>query len=69
MNNAEQPLMTRSMLALKLNVSERHIYNLQKKGLPTVWVGEIPRFEYTAVVKWLNTYYKNLSKKGGEKDE
>jgi len=66
MNN--EPLMTRTSLALKLNVSERHIQNLELKGLPVLFVGGVARYEYKKVISWLNkTYYKKLSKKkGGE---
>ena len=61
-------LLTRTELALKLNVSEKHIYNLQQKGLPTIWVGILPRFEYMQVIKWLNQYYKKQDlERGGEK--
>jgi len=52
----QDELMTRETLALKLKVDPRTIYNLQKKGLPVVWVGDLPRYDYKEVRKWLKTY-------------
>lgn len=68
--NTEEQLMTRNSLALKLNVTERHIQNLELKGLPVTFVGAVARYDYKQVIHWLNkTYYKNLSKKGGDKND
>lgn len=65
----DEQLMTRAHLSLKLDVSERHIHNLEKKGLPTIWVGAIPRYNYREVIKWLDKYYKSLKAKGGDNNE
>lgn len=58
LTNMKEQLLTRTLLAQKLSCSERHIQNLEKKGLPVIWVGAIPRYEYREVIKWLSSYYK-----------
>lgn len=65
----EQQLLTRTSLGLKLSITPRHIYNLEKLGLPVIWVGAIPRYNYDDVVKWLKKNKKKFSMRGGDKNE
>lgn len=46
-------LLDRNGLARALTCSPGHVDNLRKKGMPTVWVGESPRFELAEVLAWL----------------
>jgi hypothetical protein len=46
-------LLDRTGLARALSCSPSHIDVLRKRGLPTVYVGEAPRFELGSVLTWL----------------
>jgi len=46
-------LLTRKALAAKLDCSVRHVANLQRAGIPCVYLGDSPRFELGAVLEWL----------------
>lgn len=46
-------LLDRAALARALTCSPAHVDNLRKKGLPTVFVGEAPRFVLSDVLAWL----------------
>jgi len=48
-------LVDKSTLAKCLQCSPAHIDNLRKVGLPTVRVGESPRFDVEAVLAWLRS--------------
>ena len=56
----EKQLLTRTSLGLKLSITPRHIHNLEKLGLPVIWVGAIPRYEYEAVVKLVKSKQKKI---------
>lgn len=43
-------------LAGFLRCSERHIYNLRRRGLPSLQVGGLTRFEPEAVRRWLSEF-------------
>ena len=42
-------------LAAYLSCSERHIFNLRRRGLPSYRVGDIVRFDIGEVTAWLNS--------------
>lgn len=63
-----QQLLTRKLLSIKLSISKKHISNLEKKGLPVIWVGSVPRYDYESVIKWLSEYKKNQQGEGGGKN-
>jgi hypothetical protein len=46
-------LVSQEVLAHELGVSPRTVYALRQEGLPTVLVGESPRFEVDVVIGWL----------------
>lgn len=46
-------LLDRKRLALALGVSMPTLDRLRRKGLPTTWVVDAPRFELRAVLDWL----------------
>lgn len=52
MENEE--LMTRGHLAIALKVNPRTIGNWEKKGLPTYYIGKLPRYKYSEVLAFLN---------------
>jgi DNA-binding XRE family transcriptional regulator len=49
----EPALLTQEQLAHKLGVSVGTVRTLRGRGLPTITVGESPRFELAAVLEWL----------------
>lgn len=49
-------LLTSSQLARFLGCSERHIFNLRKRGMPAYRVGEIVRFDLNQVRQWLDSH-------------
>lgn len=59
MNNTND-LLTRKALAEKLGIKVVTVYRLQKKGLPVILVGRLPRYDYDSVLSWLQM------QKGGE---
>lgn len=54
---AEMPqapaLIDQRELARNLGLSERTVYTLRGEGLPTIMIGDSPRFELAAVLVWL----------------
>lgn len=46
-------LLDREGLAQQLGVSSGMVDKLRRQGLPTVWLGECPRFVLTDVLAWL----------------
>lgn len=46
-------LLDRKQLAQALGVSMPTLDRLRRKGLPTVWLVDAPRFELRAVLDWL----------------
>lgn len=46
-------LLDRTGLARALSCSPSTVDTLRKRGLPTVFVGESPRFELSSVIAWL----------------
>jgi len=44
-----------SRLAAYLGCSQRHLFNLRKRGLPSYRLGDIVRFNIDHVTKWLNS--------------
>lgn len=50
---ARPALIDQNALARELGVSSRTIYTLRERGLPTVMVGDSPRFELAVVLEWL----------------
>lgn len=45
--------LTKKELSEKLKVSEMTIYRLMKNGMPVIYVGGQPRFNFEEVDKWL----------------
>lgn len=48
-------LLTSCHLARFLGCSERHIFNLRKRGMPAYRIGEIVRFDLDQVRQWLDS--------------
>ena len=48
-------LLTSCQLARFLGCSERHIFNLRKRGMPAYRIGEIVRFDLDQVRQWLDS--------------
>ena len=48
-----QPLLTQEETAQFCRCSVRHFRRLRDDGLPTLWLGESPRFDREAVLAWL----------------
>lgn len=46
-------LLTTDELARELRISGRTIARLRGEGLPTIWIGDSPRFELGPVIEWL----------------
>jgi len=46
-------LLTQIQLANLLKVSRRQIRYLEEQGLPTIYVGRLPRYEWKKVYDWL----------------
>jgi hypothetical protein len=56
---AAPKLLTREGLAKAFACSTGHIDALRKRGLPTRWLGDAPRFELAAVLEWLKAEDQN----------
>lgn len=52
-NGQPLALLDRQQLAHALNLSIPTVDRLRRKGLPTTWILEAPRFEMRAVLDWL----------------
>ena len=48
-------LLTSRQLARFLGCSERHVFNLRKRGMPAYRIGEIVRFDLDQVGQWLDS--------------
>lgn len=46
-------LLDRAALARKLGCSPSHVDTLRAEGMPTVWLGQSPRFELEPCLAWL----------------
>lgn len=46
-------LLDRAELARRLGLSTRALDRLRREGLPTIMVGDVPRWRWPAVVEWL----------------
>jgi len=44
-----------SRLAAYLGCSQRHLYNLRKRGLPSYRLGDMVRFDIEQVTAWMNS--------------
>lgn len=53
LRNTDPVLVDKQDLARQLGCSAAHIDHLRKKGLPTVPVGKVVRFEPAKVLEWL----------------
>jgi len=51
-------LITTGRLSQYLGCSERHIYNLRRRGLPAIEIGDMVRFDLTAVRHWLAAHQR-----------
>lgn len=45
-------LLTRKSLSLKMQVSERTIKRYESKGMPVLYIGKLPRYNYQDVLSW-----------------
>ena len=48
-------LLTSSQIARFLGCSQRHVFNLRKRGMPAYRIGEIVRFDLDQVGQWLDS--------------
>lgn len=55
-------LLTTGRLSQYLGCSERHIYNLRRRGLPAIEIGDMVRFDLAAVRRWLAVQQKRAGK-------
>ena len=55
-------LISTGRLSQYLGCSERHIYNLRKRGLPAFEIGDMVRFDLVAVRRWLAAQQKGAAK-------
>ena len=44
-----------AQLAAYLHCSQRHIFNLRKRGMPSFRLGDVVRFDIGQVTDWLNS--------------
>ena len=54
-------LITTGRLSQYLGCSERHIFNLRRRGLPALEIGDMVRFDLAAVRLWLATQRRDAS--------
>lgn len=59
----EITFLTRFVLATKLGVSERSLSRFEDEGLPVVYIGKLPRYDYDKVIKWFKKHYPKGMKK------
>ncbi len=52
-SNGDPRLWTTTELARFLGCTERHIYHLRERGLPTIRLGTLVRFNPAEAVSWL----------------
>jgi hypothetical protein len=63
-NSGSEPfgdLVTTGRLSQFLGCSERHIFNLRKRGLPAFEIGDMVRFDLAAVRRWLVTQKRDVA--------
>ena len=48
----KEELLTKTHLAIKLNVSKKTIERYMAVGMPVIYIGDLPRFQYSKVIKW-----------------
>ena len=53
--NGTPKLFDRTRLAQQLCCSVSHVDVLRDRGLPTIWVGDSPRFDLSEVLTWLRS--------------
>jgi hypothetical protein len=46
-------LLTQGQLAEQLQISDRTVFELRKRGMPVIWVCESPRYELASCIGWL----------------
>lgn len=49
-----EELLTVEELRVKLKTSRRNLERLRKQGMPYLMLGKSPRFDYNAVLHWMN---------------
>jgi len=49
--------MTRFVLSAKLGISERSLSRFEVEGMPVVYIGKLPRYDYDKVIKWFKKHY------------
>lgn len=55
-------LITTGRLSQYLGCSERHIFNLRRRGLPAFEIGDMVRFDLAAVRGWLTAHQTGTTK-------
>ncbi|GAA5141059.1 hypothetical protein GCM10023213_24650 [Prosthecobacter algae] len=58
-SNRHGDLLTAGRLSQYLGCTQRHIYNLRKRGLPAIVIGDMVRFDLAAVRRWLGAQQKS----------
>ncbi len=48
-------LLTQSELAQRFKVSTAMIQKLRERGMPVIWVGQMPRYDYPVCREWVAT--------------
>jgi len=59
--SGQENLFTTGRLAQFLGCSERHIFNLRRRGLPSFEIGDMVRFDLAAVRRWLAAHQKGAA--------
>lgn len=54
-HDGKPTLLDRTALARALSCSASHVDNMRRAGLPTVFLGEAPRFLLSDVLAWIKT--------------
>lgn len=54
MSKMVEELLTVEELRVKLKTSRRNLERLRKQGMPYLMLGKSPRFDYNAVLHWMN---------------
>lgn len=60
--SAEQSLWSTADVAKFLRCSERQVFSLRHKGLPSIQVGGLVRFDHTQVREWLSAGQEERAK-------
>jgi phage terminase Nu1 subunit (DNA packaging protein) len=64
MKAQREELLTRKHLAILLKVDPVTIWRYEHKGMPVMWIGHLPRYQYSKVLNWLKK-----QEKGGEQND